>query len=157
MKRRNGFVSNSSSSSFICDVSGGVESGWDLCLSEAYMAECENGHVFYDRYGKFDGEIKEKIISRVTSESYGGYYHEEDALNIIREASILEDLFELDDMRYSLFHECCPICSMHNVSSDDRAAYALKLLDMSKEELTKKIKETFDSYEEFQTAIRGGK
>jgi hypothetical protein len=157
MKKRSGFVSNSSSSSFICDVSGGVESGWDLCLSDSEMAECENGHTFYTHYASFDEEIKNKIIKRVTSEEYKGYYSDEDAVGIIKEADSLDDLFELDDMRYSLFKECCPICSMHNVSSDDRAAYALTLLDMSAKELTKKIKETFDSYAEFQTAIKGGK
>lgn len=46
MKIRNGFVSNSSSSSFTCDVCGETYSGWDACLSEAEMYECENGHTF---------------------------------------------------------------------------------------------------------------
>jgi hypothetical protein len=50
MKIRNGFVSNSSSSSFICDVSGHVESGWDISLDDAGMYECVNGHTFLDEY-----------------------------------------------------------------------------------------------------------
>ncbi len=45
MKIRKGFVSNSSSSSFVCDVCGEDESGWDLCLSETGMFECTNGHT----------------------------------------------------------------------------------------------------------------
>lgn len=45
MKTRLGFVSNSSSSSFTCDVCGHDQSGWDLCLSDIEMFECENGHV----------------------------------------------------------------------------------------------------------------
>ena len=50
MKIRNGFVSNSSSSSFICDVSGTDASGWDMCLEEANMYQCENGHTFLREY-----------------------------------------------------------------------------------------------------------
>lgn len=50
MKIRNGFVSNSSSSSFICAVSGGVEAGMDLCYSDAGFVQCENGHEFYEEY-----------------------------------------------------------------------------------------------------------
>lgn len=46
MKVRIGFVSNSSSSSFVCDVCGEEQSGWDMCLSEAEMSECVNGHTF---------------------------------------------------------------------------------------------------------------
>ena len=43
MKIRNGFVSNSSSSSFICEVCGQDASGYDMSLSDAEMYECING------------------------------------------------------------------------------------------------------------------
>jgi len=47
MKVRKGFVSNSSSSSFICDLCGNVESGYDMAISDFEMIECENElHVF---------------------------------------------------------------------------------------------------------------
>ena len=46
MKIRAGHVSNSSSSSFTCDVCGHTESGWDACLSDVGMYECMNGHTF---------------------------------------------------------------------------------------------------------------
>lgn len=48
MKVRQGFVSNSSSSSFICDACGQDSSGWDLCMDEAGMFQCENGHTICD-------------------------------------------------------------------------------------------------------------
>jgi hypothetical protein len=50
MKIRKGFVSNSSSSSFICDVCGTAESGRDYSLEDAGMYECENGHIFCDTH-----------------------------------------------------------------------------------------------------------
>ena len=50
MKIRKGFVSNSSSSSYVCDVCGTAESGWDIGLSEAEMTECATGHIFCDSH-----------------------------------------------------------------------------------------------------------
>ena len=46
MNRRIGFVSNSSSCSFTCDVCGATVEGFDMSLYECDMFQCENGHVF---------------------------------------------------------------------------------------------------------------
>jgi hypothetical protein len=54
MKIRKGFVSNSSSSSFICEVCGEIEGGWDASLSDVGMFECENGHVFCEGHALHD-------------------------------------------------------------------------------------------------------
>ena len=48
MKIRLGFVSNSSSSSYTCCFCGEEVSGMDMCLSEAGMSECKNGHYVCD-------------------------------------------------------------------------------------------------------------
>ena len=45
MKIRTKFVSNSSSSSFFCDLCGEDYSGMDACLEEAEMFECEHSHT----------------------------------------------------------------------------------------------------------------
>lgn len=50
MKIRNGFVSNSSSSSFICEVSGVSESGWDASRKDLGFVVCVNGHTFLEEY-----------------------------------------------------------------------------------------------------------
>lgn len=49
MKIRNGFVSNSSSSSFVCDVSGESVVYYDG-LSEIDAVTCEDGHSFFEDY-----------------------------------------------------------------------------------------------------------
>lgn len=51
MKIRKGFVSNSSSSSFMCDITGEINSERDASLSDFDMIECEHGHQFlYEGY-----------------------------------------------------------------------------------------------------------
>ena len=49
-KIRLGFVSNSSSSSFICCLSGEEMSGRDISLSDCGMTQCSNGHVIMEEY-----------------------------------------------------------------------------------------------------------
>lgn len=47
MKFRQGFVSNSSTTSFTCQVCGQTEGYSDCCsLEDAGASECANGHVF---------------------------------------------------------------------------------------------------------------
>ena len=48
MKIRLMFISNSSSSSFLCEVTGRIKSGMDVGLDDVDMAECVNGHIFSD-------------------------------------------------------------------------------------------------------------
>ncbi len=45
-KYRLGFVSNSSSSSFVCDFCGAVESEYSRSLDDFEMSSCEHGHEF---------------------------------------------------------------------------------------------------------------
>lgn len=45
MKIRKGFVSNSSSSSFVCSVCGDTQEGFGLSMSDIDYYECINGHV----------------------------------------------------------------------------------------------------------------
>lgn len=50
MKLRNGFVSNSSSSSFICNFCGDIESGYDSSITDFDMSICEHGHTFCNHH-----------------------------------------------------------------------------------------------------------
>lgn len=59
MKIRKGFVSNSSSSSFVCDVCGKNASGYDLSLSESAMSWCQASHIFCDKHADEDYNIQD--------------------------------------------------------------------------------------------------
>lgn len=50
MKVRQFFVSNSSSSSFICEICGHTETGYDVSLSDLEFVQCENEHIFCDEH-----------------------------------------------------------------------------------------------------------
>ena len=50
MKTRAGFVSNSSSSSFVCEICGCAESGMDSSASDFNMSECERGHTWCNEH-----------------------------------------------------------------------------------------------------------
>ena len=65
MKVRKGFVSNSSSSSFICEISGEVESGYDASPSDCGMIRCVNDHLMMEEYAP-------KGVELVDDEDWGG-------------------------------------------------------------------------------------
>jgi hypothetical protein len=50
MKIRQAFVANSSSSSFICEICGHTETGYDGGYSDFGYIECVNGHVICDEH-----------------------------------------------------------------------------------------------------------
>jgi hypothetical protein len=97
MKIRNGFVSNSSSSSFTCDVCGESQSGMDMGLSEAGMFECENGHTCCESHQLETKEIsiKEKR-KRLVSEVKNSYYYKTSQREELDEIANLDDS-EVDD------------------------------------------------------------
>lgn len=57
MKIRNGFVSNSSTTSFICDTCHEKFSGMDLSPSECDHHSCVNGHIYCHEERLFVEEI----------------------------------------------------------------------------------------------------
>lgn len=131
MKIRNGFVSNSSSSSFICDVSGCVESGMNASLSDFEMSRCINGHTFYDQYRVGDQEAD---CEGMTDEE--------------REAKA--DEWGNDWDHYDMPEKYCPICTMTHFKDDDLFAYMLaKHYSGNKLNLEKEVRNKFSTYKEF--------
>ena len=113
MKIRHGFVSNSSSSSFVCEVCGAECSGMDMCLSDAEMYRCENDHTFCDNH-----MIERKKVTD-------------------------DDVDEEDDERYDAPEAICPICNMYDITKDDLIAYLLKEVALTEKQVVAFIKNKY--------------
>jgi len=124
MKIRQGFVSNSSSSSFTCDVCGRTRSVWDMNLTEIGMMQCENGHTV--------------CVHHVDNANYQDLH---------------DYLGENEDARYSVPAGKCPICSLQYVDDINLARYLFILLNgrtyptqvISLEEMRKRASQDFPS------------
>ena len=141
MKFRKDFVTNSSSSSFICEICGRTESGWDMSASEAEMYECVNGHTFcFDEALPLDRKefprfIEEWIGEQMTEEEKQEYaeYNNEDDEMIISFARHTFDVYEVP--------ECmCPICQFIEYSQRDMARYLLKKYNISRDKVFEEVK-----------------
>lgn len=124
MKFRKGFVTNSSSSSFICQICGYVTSGWDMTSYEAGFVTCENGHEF----------CSEHLVNIPKDmESYDFAYN---------------NGIDYDDIPA----EHCPICQMQVLSDKDLMSY-IETKGMTRDAVLEEISGRFASYDEFKAFL----
>ena len=146
MKFRKDFVTNSSSSSFVCEVCGIVESGWDMCIDEAGMVECECGHEFCVDHLKNQEEkiVKYFIENLIKKNKYFDiktYIGEDKEIDdpiafILENEDIMDDILEDFEYKYNIPKECCPLCNHDYVRKSEIINFAANKLNMSIEELT---------------------
>lgn len=149
MKYRKDFVTNSSSSSFVCEICGRTESGWDLGLSEAEMVECVNGHIFCNDEMLpipdkatllkmiMDGGLNEGCWDSEIGDERD--YTMEELENMTA-----DDLFEkfCSESSYYDIPECvCPICQFIEYSENDLSKYLEKEYGVSRDEVFEKVKQ----------------
>ena len=154
MKIRNGFVSNSSSSSFICEVCVEEQSGWDLGLEEVGMYECVNGHYFCEDHAVSKRSTDMDDIRKYCLES-GSSYSKEEILKMKDEelTELAEEYDYFVDERYECPVSMCPICSFLEVQNYDAYRYLLKKAGLTQETMLKQLKTEFTSYDEFRKSI----
>ena len=160
MKIRQGFVSNSSSSSFTCDVCGEECSGMDIGLEEAEMMECVNGHCFCDSHmgKKIDESEIEKMrkFLLATTDNEG----EVKEIKSWNDDTIYEQAEEdgyFDDERYEISADICPICNFTNYHDYEACRYLMKKIGLSKETMLADMKKEFPDYKKLQEFIRENK
>lgn len=140
MKIRTDFVTNSSSSSFVCDICGNEISGWDCSVKDGEMFECVNCHIICNEHVLTPP--REKLLELMREvESYYSFI----------EPLTEEELSEMsnDDIINEILSECCygevpeefcPICQFEEYSSKDMANYLLTKYKISKDEVFEDIK-----------------
>lgn len=137
-KFRKSFVTNSSSSSFICEVSGHVEAGYDLCMSDAGFYECENDHMFCKDYlvGELGTMDKEEMLEYLSNkkdewEKFSSKYYNSQVKDVVEEIQKLVSLTDADEVKefieeliesyeldgnYGIPAHNCPICTLTHIT-----------------------------------------
>jgi len=158
LKYRLDQVTNSSSSSFVCDVCGSIETGYDMGLSDAEMYECTNGHTICESHLDLDDEkelaiaILKEAIEKAKNRTWGS--EESKAEDVLRAEEHLkaigyegfddfEEILDEYEVRYNLPAKFCPICNHEHIPDNDALAYALKKLGITEDELKSEIRKNF--------------
>ncbi len=153
MKIRQGFVSNSSSSSFTCDFCDKTYSGYDGAY-EGSVAKttCQNGHVLCGHIlerEETEQSIEEKrrtLIEKTDSKNQCNRLEEATAEEILQtwEEDIHDEEYE------ELFPSRCPICRFHKILDQDFIHFLLAYeLSWSREKVEDTIRRKFETYVEF--------
>jgi len=158
MKIRTGFVSNSSSSSFVCEVCGEEYSGFDAGLLEAEMSECERGHVFCDSHMSPESKIlSDEEKKAFIIEAFG--LEGDEAVKAsqldseVLDAQYEEALEEADD-RYSVDKSRCPLCTFHRPNDKQLVKYFMYVFSKSRDGLMKDMKTMFNDNEELEEGLK---
>ena len=150
MKIREGFVSNSSSSSFTCCISGRNISGYDMCMSEAEMVECEKGHMMYEdyMYDYLKKIVKEgiKVVRSLFDEDTVKDFN--DIINgrgqdELTDDEIYDAIMQVRNMRCEFPSGFCPVCQLENVIEEYILRYLLKRMGRTKSNLSEEIQERY--------------
>jgi len=140
MKTREGFVSNSSTTSFTCQVCGQVEPYSDSCsLEDAGGSECVNGHVFCsDHKLKKNAPVPEGIIPEGDEdyEDDPGFDEEDE------ETQETSDEDDGDDWNNGskVPARRCPICTGKEMNLDLVEPFLLKKLGWTQKQIWVEMK-----------------
>jgi hypothetical protein len=162
MKIRTGFVSNSSSSSFICVICGEEASGWDMGLSEADMFECENGHTCCNSHKlkKKDPSIKQMREYLINEANESDYYKGKPTVlsDRIEEINNLDDT-EIED-EYNDAIDCaepacnCPVCQFKKLTLKDGYSFLKNKYGLNDTAILEEMKSKFKTYDDFTKNVK---
>lgn len=151
MKIRQGFVSNSSSSSYTCVVCCEEAGGWDCSPGEVGMMECITGHIFCE------GHVNEVTLDMDAIRKYcleqAENREEQERISDMDNEELKEQAEEMECPLVENSYECpssyCPICSFKNARTWDTYRYLLKKYNLTEEQLLSDLKKEFENYDKF--------
>lgn len=135
MKRRNGFVTNSSSTTYVCEISGESETLWDGYRRGCGFVMCENEHTFLEEF--VDGEVTPELARAWIDRAS---YSKPDT-TAMSDDEALEYCDEHCDELYSdIPQELCPLCQFKAFSQPDLAKYLEKEYGISRDDVFAEVK-----------------
>jgi len=157
MKIRKGFVSNSSTTTFICEVCKNTYAAQDGNLEEAEMMECTEGHTFCQHHTTIGEDPSPNKKLEVLREALS----DEDFNKVLKddEGEISDETWheEFDyEIRNELPPKYCPICSLRHVPDTTVMQFLLKEHSKKEETVRKEIQSRFKTYEEFKKYVKEG-
>lgn len=164
MKKRLDFVTNSSSSCYICEVCNRSEGGFELFMEDAEMFNCQNGHtVCYSHILLNDGwdriKITEKYFDladeqeRNDAASYTFHGTTWDQLTESQLQEVYSDSWNDLNLEYDVPKELCPICQLQYISTREITEYLLAKEGKSSFGIQEEVKNNFLSYDDFRLFI----
>lgn len=148
MKYRKDFVTNSSSSSFVCDICGRNESGYDATLRDYGFYECVNGHIMCESEATPENAREALIQMLVKDSDIVRTKSELDAMDPYELEQACRD--EVDDFFYMIPEEMCPICQMKEFANRE----LLRYLKKENPDVIQSIRDRFKTYREFKTYLK---
>jgi len=154
MKTRNGFVSNSSTTSFICDICGETYTGWDACpQDDTYDCSlCENEHIICNSHLTSEveytrGDFGDKVISAKDCPicNFTTYAEREMVIYLektrgIKKEEVFDKVKAINKRRKKL----------HNA---EYVTYVCEKFSLTDEILLKEIKDKFNDYDAYKQFI----
>lgn len=178
MKIRTGFVSNSSSSSYVCEICGDVGEDDDIVTCERQHTFC----VYHLKHALFSKEIVSAYVARSESlpddskqelirliravdpstfnKLRGSLYSKSDNPTLHQIDVLLDDLgynVERWEIRENLPPEYCPICNIEVITDSDLINYFTASTRMSRNDVIAAVKRRFNNYETFNNYLQENK
>ena len=158
MKIRSGFVSNSSSSSYVCDVSGEAFEVSDGCFWDVGLCNCKAGHVFQKKFlvpWVPEYPSRDEMLAKLDSMTDSKRACE--AFRVLKDHELktkYAKFFMGGEGGYETNVNQCPICTLTNLGDDMLLNYVLGKTGGTRATLISEIKDEFVNYEAFQRFIK---
>jgi len=153
MKIRKGFISNSSSTSFTCEICGNTETGFDCFVDELGFYQCENEHIFCQEEAV--GEIEE-----LENDDIGRYVSIKNCpiclFQVISNNDVANYLLkEYNISREIVFEEIKKVNARRKVLKNfEYVKYVFDKQNLDEKKMLEILKDRFHNYSEFRKYIK---